>query len=263
MLEVIDKGQPGQEHPHPLLFVHGAFQGAWSWDAHFLDFFADRGFRVLAPSLRGHSLSPADKSLRRCSISDYVDDVSSVANKLTTQPIPIGHSMGGFVVQKYLESHDAPAAVLLASAPPRGHLRSLLRTIRQHPWGCTRFAVSGRPDHLYGGTMAGARDLFFAPTTPDSVVREGSERLQADSTRAILGDMVALKLVDTARVTTPLLVLGGESDAIYHPSDVHATARAYGTHATLIPQIGHSMALEPKWATVAGHILSWLTERGL
>ncbi|MDT5115032.1 MAG: hypothetical protein QOE30_771, partial [Mycobacterium sp.] len=28
MLELIDKGQTSTEHPHPLLFVHGAFQGA-------------------------------------------------------------------------------------------------------------------------------------------------------------------------------------------------------------------------------------------
>jgi hypothetical protein len=46
---------------------------------------------------------------------------------------------------------------------------------------------------LYRGTLAAARDLFFASTTPESVVREGSERAQPDSTRAILGDMVAFK----------------------------------------------------------------------
>ncbi|SOX54303.1 alpha/beta hydrolase [Mycobacterium ahvazicum] len=98
MLEVIDKGQPSKEHPHPLLFVHGAFQGGWSWDVHLLDYFADRGFRVLAPSLRGHGSSPADKPLRLCSISDYVEDLTSIAKRLAPQAILIGHSMGGFIV---------------------------------------------------------------------------------------------------------------------------------------------------------------------
>ncbi|GLE54599.1 alpha/beta hydrolase [Mycobacterium montefiorense] len=263
MLELIDKGQTSEEHPHPLLFVHGAFQGAWSWDAHFLDFFAECGFRVLAPSLRGHGSSPADKPLRRCSISDFVDDVTSIANNVAPQPIPIGHSMGGFVVQKYLESNDAPAAVLLASAPPHGHLRTLLRTMRRHPWGCNKFALTGRPSDMYGGTLAGARELFFTATTPESVVIEGTERLQPDSTRAIIGDMVALKLVKTAQVTTPLLVLGGEQDAIYPASDVRRTAKAYNTQPTFISDMGHNVTLEPKWPTVAGHILSWLNERGL
>ncbi|WAJ42804.1 alpha/beta fold hydrolase [Mycobacterium sp. Aquia_216] len=263
MLELIDKGQPSNEHPHPLLFVHGAFQGAWCWDVHFLDFFAERGFRVLAPSLRGHGSSPADKALRLCSISDFVDDVSSIANTLAPQPIPIGHSMGGFVVQKYLETNDAPAGVLLASAPPRGHLRPMLRILRRHPWRCSKFAVSGRVDHLVGTTTAGARELFFGDKASDELISATTARLQPDSTRAILLDMVALDLVKTARVNTPLLVLGGEHDATYHPSDVRATARAYATQATFIPEIGHSMSVEPRWETVAERIASWLSQRGL
>lgn len=50
-------------------------------------------------------------------------------------PLPIGstvrpsagHSMGGYVVQKYLETHDATAGVLMASAPPQGAMGASLR----------------------------------------------------------------------------------------------------------------------------------------
>ena len=229
----------------------------------FLDFFADRGFRVVAPSLRGHGSSTTEKPLRLCSIADYVADVSSIANRLAPQPIPIGHSMGGFVVQKYVERNDAPAGVLLASTPPRGHLRSLLRNTRRHPWRCSKFAMSGRPDHLLGTTTAAARELFFGDKASDDLISATTARLQPDSTRAIMLDMVTLGLVATERITTPLLVLGGEKDAIYPPSDVRATARAYGTQAALIPEIGHSMTVEPGWETVAGRIASWSTARGL
>jgi pimeloyl-ACP methyl ester carboxylesterase len=128
---------------------------------------------------------------------------------------------------------------------------------------CSKFALTGRPTDLYGGTAAGARELFFGDKTSDRLVSEATARLQPDSTRAILFDMVALELVKTARITTPLLVLGGERDAIYRGSDVHATAKTYGTRAAFIPDMGHEMMLEPGWATVAGHILSWLEERGL
>jgi pimeloyl-ACP methyl ester carboxylesterase len=263
MLELIDKGQPTAEHPHPLLFVHGDFHGGWSWDVNFLDFFAERGFRVLAPSLRGHSSSPTERPLRFCSISDFVDDLASVANPLAPRPILIGHSMGGFIVQKYLESNDAPAGVLLASAPPRGHLRSMVRILRRRPWHCSKFAVSGNPADMYGGTLAGARELFFTAKTPESVISEGVMRLQPDSTRAILVDMVARELVKTDRVDTPLLVLGGERDVIYRGADVRRTASAYGVEANIIADIGHEMMLEPGWETVAARIASWLTERGL
>src|SRR5262245_45184061 len=69
MLEVIEKGQLSPKHPHAVLFVLGAWHGGWCWDEHFLDFFAERGFHVLAPSLRGHGSNTLAKSVRTCSIS--------------------------------------------------------------------------------------------------------------------------------------------------------------------------------------------------
>jgi pimeloyl-ACP methyl ester carboxylesterase len=110
MLEVIDKGSSAESHPVPLLFVHGAGLSAWCWDEHFLDFFADNGYRAIAPSLRGHGGSPVSKPLNKCIIANYVDDVRSVAATLPATPVLIGHSMGGFIVQKYLETGNAPAA---------------------------------------------------------------------------------------------------------------------------------------------------------
>src|ERR1700712_1716796 len=103
MLEVIDKAPCGAVKPVPLLFVHGAWHGAWCWDEHFLEFFTDRGYRTAALSLRGHGRSQTNKPLRTCSIDDYVADVDSVVGDLLARPVLIGHSMGGLVVQKYLE----------------------------------------------------------------------------------------------------------------------------------------------------------------
>jgi pimeloyl-ACP methyl ester carboxylesterase len=82
MLEVIDKGSVTDSHPTPLLFVHGASIAAWCWDEHFLDFFASRGYRAAALSLRGHGASTLSKPLNSCSLADYVDDVTAVVGKL-------------------------------------------------------------------------------------------------------------------------------------------------------------------------------------
>lgn len=41
--------------------------------------------------------------------------------------------MGGLVVQKYLETHAAPASVLLAPIPTSGAARVTYRIIRRHP----------------------------------------------------------------------------------------------------------------------------------
>jgi pimeloyl-ACP methyl ester carboxylesterase len=61
MLEVIGKGSASESHPVPLLFVQGGYHAAWCWDENFLDYFADKGFRAVAVSLRGHGLSDLSK----------------------------------------------------------------------------------------------------------------------------------------------------------------------------------------------------------
>lgn len=261
-LEVIEKGRCSASHPVPLVFVHGAFQAAWCWDENFLDFFAGHGYRAVAFSLRGHGSSPRSKPVRTCSIADYVEDLRSICADLTPKPVLIGHSMGGFVVQKYLETHDAPGAVLMASAPPRGHLKSLTRLFRQRPWNCMKFGLTGDPSDLYG-TSDGFRTLYFSERTADAVLADAARRFQLDSLRALNLDMTLGHRVIPERVSTPVLVLGGESDGTYTQTDVLTTAAAYSTIAEFFPETGHQMMLDSTWASVAQRIHMWLTSRGL
>jgi pimeloyl-ACP methyl ester carboxylesterase len=261
MLEVIDKGSCSESHPVPLLFVHGAWHAAWCWDEHFLDYFADKGYRALALSLRGHGGSPTTKPLRNCSIADYVDDVSAVADSLPTRPVVIGHSMGGFVVQKYLESRDAPAGVLVASMPPRGVAGFLLRYMKQHPWRLATALITGKSSAMFN-TPETVREKFFSAQTPDSTVAHCAAQIQDESRRVTL-DALVLNLPRSKRVTTPLLVLGAESDDCFTTNEVRATARAYRTEAEIFPEIGHDVMLEPGWAAVAERIHRWLGTRDL
>jgi pimeloyl-ACP methyl ester carboxylesterase len=260
MLEVIGKGRCTNAHPVPLLFVHGGYHAAWCWDEHFLDFFAGRGFRALALSLRGHGQSTLSQSLSSCSIADYIDDVRSVVGALDAEPVIIGHSMGGFVVQKYLEAHRVPAAVLVASIPSRGTLGTVMRMLRRHPWSFVRTNAFGGSADFFK-TPARAREFFFCASTPESVVVSCAARLSSESTRA--GRDQVLSLPKMHRVSGPLLVLGASDDLTVSNSEVNATARRYHTTAEFFPRMGHDMMLEPGWSTVAERICSWLGGQGL
>ena len=132
-LELISKYPIENQRPTPLLFIHGALHGAWCWDVHFLDYFAQRGFPSHAVNLRGHGNSEGRENLRWARISDFVDDLANTVRQLPGPPILIGHSMGGFVIQKYLEKHIAPGAVLLSSPPPTGLLPVAIKTAWRHP----------------------------------------------------------------------------------------------------------------------------------
>jgi pimeloyl-ACP methyl ester carboxylesterase len=260
-LEVIDKGVCTSTHPVPLLFVHGSWHAAWCWDEYFLDFFAEKGYRALAVSLRGHGKSTTSKPLRRCSCADYVDDVRSVADRLPTPPVVIGHSLSGYVVQKYLESSDAPAGVLVASMSPRGTFGLLLRLTKRHPWLVMQALTTGKSSPCVN-TPERAREILFSATTPESHVVRYAARLGEESQRAI-NDGLLFNPPRPQRVTTPLLVLGGEDDGAFTTKEVRATARAYRTEAEILPGMAHNMMLEPGWITVAERIHTWLGSRRL
>lgn len=261
MLEVIDKGPSGGSGKTPLLFVHGAWHGAWCWDEHFLNFFAAKGYRSVAVSLRGHGKSPAPKAMQFCSMADFVDDVASVADGLPERPVMIGHSMGGFVVQKYLESHDAPAAVLLASVPPSGIARFLLRRFRLHPWLTARHLAITKSKGSMGRTPELARESFFSGSTPLADVARYAAGLDEEYVGKHVLGMLWLDLPKPSLVTTPMLVLGAENDILFSTREVRATASAYQTEAEFIPGMAHDMMLEPGWADVAERIHAWLETR--
>ncbi|MCA9946237.1 MAG: alpha/beta fold hydrolase, partial [Anaerolineales bacterium] len=64
MLELLVHEPTQKAKNTPLLFIHGAWHGAWCWEEHFLPYFAERGYAVYAPSLRGHGQSSGQERLR-------------------------------------------------------------------------------------------------------------------------------------------------------------------------------------------------------
>lgn len=260
MLELLVH-EPAQKTKNtPLLFIHGAWHGAWCWDEYFLPYFAKRGYAVYAPSLRGHGQSDGTHRLRWSSARDYLADVTETAAKLPQPPVIIGHSMGGYVVQKYLESVTLPGAILLASVPPQGVWGITLRIIRHFP---KKFVKLNLKLSLYPlvETAALAQHQLFSKNMPEEQVKHYFQQLGDESYRAFL-DMLLLNLPKPKRVDTPMLVLGGRDDNIFTVNEVKTTARTYNTQPHFFP-MAHDMMLEPGWEQVAEKMLAWLEERGI
>lgn len=252
-LEVITHRPTGTARPTPLLFVHGAWHGAWCWDEYFLPYFAERGYEVHALSLRGHGKSAG--RVRWASASDYVNDVEQVARSLDRLPALIGHSMGGYVVQKYLEGRRAPAAVLLASVPVDGILSFMLRYAAQHPVAMLKTVVRLNPYWMVA-TPELSRAAFFSPDAPNAAAYH--QRLQAEAFRVAL-DSALLDLPNPVRVNTPLLVLGAARDAVFTCQEQERTAAVYRAPLEWF-DLAHDMMLEPGWQAVADRIMVWLGE---
>jgi pimeloyl-ACP methyl ester carboxylesterase len=256
-LEVLARMPAGETKPTPLLFIHGAYTAAWCWEEHFLPFFAEAGYAAYAISLSGHGGSRGRDRLDSLSIADYVADLAEVAARLPVPPVLIGHSMGGFVVQKYLEHHDAAGAVLMCSVPPQGLMSAAMGVMFSRPG-----LFQDLNNLMSGGRVAldSLREAMFAqPIGTDDLARF-YRWSQPESHRAIW-DMSLFDLPRPSLIgDVPLLVLGGELDHLMPASTVEMTADRYGVEAEIFPGMGHGLMLERDWRLVAERLLQWLKE---
>lgn len=157
-----------------ILFVHGAWHGKWCWDQHYRSIFEQAGYHVVTFDLPGHDRPGKIKGINRYSIRNYVDALITEVQKLDEPPILIGHSMGGLIIQKYLEHHTCKKAVLMASAPPFGVINATLKFLRKAYTYPALLTFD-----LYGlvNSANKSRFAFFSNTLPDSSVRAYTNQL--------------------------------------------------------------------------------------
>jgi pimeloyl-ACP methyl ester carboxylesterase len=252
-LEVISKAPSRPRRAPPILFVHGSWHAAWCWDEFFLDYFAAHGYAAHALSLRGHGASDGRAGLHRCRLRHYVHDVAAVAAALPSSPILVGHSMGGFVVQKFLETRSSPAAFLLASIPPIGIRSIFARLMRNRPLDVLKAHATLSLWPIISDPDRAQRLLFSAATSGDDAIRY--HRLLQDESMLGFLDCLALDRVVAGRVRSPIHVIGAADDVIVAKCEVNATARAYGAEAMVFDNVAHDMMLDPNWRTVADSMI--------
>lgn len=259
-LEVLSHSPSGAVRPTPLLFIHGAYVAAWCWEENFLPWFAARGWASYAVSLSGHGHSRRRDHLDSYSIDDYVRDVNEVVAKLPAPPVLLGHSMGGMVVQKYLEQRDAPAAVLMSSVPPQGLMGSAYGLMLKKPMLLADLNRIMMSDEV---NISSLREALFHQPVSDVDLKRYYRLSQPESHRAIW-DMTLFNLPQPGRMhQPPMLILGAEHDMLIPSDQVQMTATTYGGEAEIFPGMGHGLMLERDWEQVAGRIASWLEEQGV
>jgi pimeloyl-ACP methyl ester carboxylesterase len=258
-LEIVTHAPRGPARSTAVVFVHGAWHGLWCWEQHFLPFFAEAGYTAIAFDLRGHGKSENRRSLRFTRVDDYVSDLQRVVEGLDAAPVLVGHSMGGLIVQRYLEDRRAAAAILLAPDPVGGAIGATLRVARRHPLA---FAKANATLSLWPvvATPELARDAFFADDMPEAVSDRYWSHLQNESYLAYL-DMLAFRRPRPDRVATPTLVIGAGFDGVFTAAEMDRTARAYGTEPVMIEGAAHDLMLDARWMEMAEAIRDWLAPR--
>ena len=241
----------------PLLFIHGAFAGGWMWTETFMPYFAAAGYPCHALSLRGHGGSSGHEQINWLSVADYVDDVRSVVQALAIDPVLIGHSMGGFIAQKYLEHHPARAVALLCSVPPQGLVAAQFHLMLQKP------GIFLELNRILAGNYTDTdtlREALFAGEADPEMLQTWLSRMQNESQRAIW-DMSMFSLPNLLHMRRPpMLIVGAQHDVLVPAFLVQTTAQTYGEPCHILPGMGHAITHEKDWPAAAGLVASWLAQ---
>jgi pimeloyl-ACP methyl ester carboxylesterase len=245
-----------RRHRMPLLFQHGAWHGAWCWQQ-WLDYFCSLGYEVHAISLPGHGKSSQNKGhINFYTLNDYVDTLASQVKSISPAPVVVGHSMGGAILQKYLENHRLPGAVLLATLPAIGMLPMTLRLLARHPGPTLRGFLTLNLHH-WVGTPELSQELFL---NADTKVNKGEFHQQLVS-ETVLGIRFMFPYAGLNPVITPVLVIAGERDAIFTIAEEQATASKYQADCIVVKGQAHNLMMESAWQHVADIINDWITQK--
>lgn len=243
--------KPSSPSKGTIVLLHGVCFGAWYWQTNFQPWFTENGYDVIAISYRNHGRSEQNGSLRWRAINEYIEDVHSVVSKLETDVFLIGHSMGGFIVQHYLQKHPSAKikkAVLLCSVPASGIGGATWQVMKTYPLSFIQalFTFSFKPVF---NSKAKAKKLMFAPSVSDALIDEVVPKMQDESFRAYL-DMMLLNLPKRKASSIPLLMIGGEEDFLIHKQSLEKNAQQLGAELVMMKG-GHNMNLEEGWDAVA------------
>jgi len=241
----------------PLLFLHGAFAGAWVWAEHFLPFFAAAGYPAYALSLRGHAGSDGIDQLVRYGVDDFVADVGAALSVIGAPTVLVGHSMGGLIAQRCLGALDLSGLVLLASVPPEGLFTINIRLALSSPHLWTEMALAAvlHPNFADPQTM---RRAMLSDTIPLQRLQDYFARMQNEATRATLEAQFPCVWRSAASLRVPTLVVGASRDRLIPRDAVVRTAWFHGSELREIADMAHAMMLEPHWQEAADLLLDWL-----
>ncbi|OZI33989.1 alpha/beta hydrolase [Bordetella genomosp. 10] len=235
-------------HGQPLLlFVHGAYHGAWCY-ANYLAYFTGQDVACAALDLPGHGGLPQDASFLHAGIRDLAVSVQRAAERLEGPVVLVGHSMGALpVLVAAAEMARAPAGVVLLAPSPPANLPGAA-------------ALPPVPEDVLRAPP-GDKEIRerFAGCAADVDVSAIRLRLCAESPQ-VLNDRYALRVaVNPFAMRSPgLCVEAGLDDPARHPAGQdRAIADFFGFEHRLLADQPHAMMYGERWESSAEVLLDW------
>ena len=248
-----------------IMLVHGAWVTTDSWNS-FRDFVEAKGHPVVVPEwpyldrpIDELRRSP-DPRLAEITMKELADHFEKHIRDLPEQPVLIGHSFGGLIVQMLLDRGLGAAGVAIDPAPPRGVLPSVTALRAALPvlmiWrGWSRIASMSFKS--FSTTIANTLSQSEQRRAYDSYIVPTPGRIYF---QVALGVGNAVDFANPKR--PPLLLIASSEDRTITPSMVKEMYRKHSRAPALtdiyeFPNRSHWVIAEPGWEEVADKALNW------
>lgn len=256
---------------HPVLFIHGLWVHASSWNP-WAALFRREGYQPVVAGWPGDG--PTAEATRRHGhdvggqgIDDVVAHYGGLVDTMPVRPLVIGHSFGGLIAQRLLDEGRASAAVAISPAPIRGVTKLPLSQIR------STLPVLRNPKNRDREVTLTERQFRYAIANaiPRDEAGDLYRRYAIPAPGKPLFELVAAKKDPHSPTTVdvrndgrgPLLIIGGGRDHIVAESvsrqaaELQSACRAV-TDYHVFADRGHSLVMDSRWREVADFVLGWV-----
>jgi len=249
-----------------IFFVHGMFQNPKSWNK-WIDFFSQKGYNCIAPAWPLHAGEPAElrenppAGLGDLKLDDVLTEIETLVLK-HDQPIVIGHSVGGLIVQLLLNRNAISMGVAIDSIAPNAMI--------DFDWGFFKNSATianpfkgDEPIYMDAETFHSS----FANTLTEQEAKQAFNEFATHDSRNVLRDcMGSAGKIDLDLPHKPLLFVAGEKDQIVPPSLNEKNFKAYSDSNSLtaykeFANRSHFICGEAGWEEVAEYVYEWIREQ--
>jgi pimeloyl-ACP methyl ester carboxylesterase len=228
----------------PIVFIHGAGGNHLSWPGPLRRF--DPAASTYFPDLPGHGRSDLTGQL---TIAGYAENVHALCRALElTQPVLVGHSMGGAIALSLALHHPGLLCklVLINSAARFNMPPSILAELHTDP----ALAV----EHINHLAFSHQAPLPLIEASRQMMLSLPPDVLRADYQACASFDLVAR----LHEIRVPTLIIGAEGDLLTPPDDARPLAdRLPNARLIILPRASHMAPLMETQA-VRDAILAYL-----
>lgn len=228
-----------------LLLIHGFPLCKKMWSDQ-VDFFAAKGYRVIAPDLRGFGESPCNNDFS-FDMNSLADDVVDLMDCLSVDKAVVGGmSMGGYILLNLMDRHFSrlDAAIFIVTRSEGDDEKGRQR----------RTELAGYVD---SGDVSLVHDAFesvlFGPTVKNDkayIVPQVRRWMEAADKRALAGALRGMRdrhdyKNELGRFELPTLVIGAELDICISPDSSASIAKGLPDAILhIIKDVGHMANME-------------------